>query len=454
MTALLYLLGYGITLALGWLVLFGHRSAARPSETWQIALTLLFLPSLLKYALQLLIAPWFDVQGWWRRRRAPRRAAKPAQRVSVLVPAWNEEVGIALTVRSLLASDHPDVEVVVINDGSTDDTEAVMQALVAEHEASGRPGRLVYVSQPNGGKASALNRGLGVASGEIIVTTDADSAVAADTLTNFARRFDDPRVMAVAGNVKIGNRPGVLGLVQRLEYLYGFYFKKADSVLDSIYIVGGAAAAYRADVLHELIDRGRSGALAGFDEDNITEDIEMSTRLQAAGHRIVYAPDAVVTTEAPADWDGLVRQRLRWKFGRFLTFRQYRHLFFNPTLPRKRVLTMLILPVALLSEVLLLAEPLLVTVMWAWTIAVGDYGPALVYIGALTLVVGWQVLTDTRRRESLALLPLAPMAWLVFYLVDLTEFRALVRTLVRMATGRGVTWQRWSRQGVFASQQG
>lgn len=247
--------------------------------------------------------------------------------------------------------------------------------------------------------------------------------------------------MSVAGNVKIGNTGGAIGLVQQLEYLYGFYFKKADALLGSVYIVGGAAAAYRRSVFDEV---GR------FDEQNITEDIEMSTRIQDAGHRIAYAPNAVVYTEAPVEWRGLARQRLRWKFGRLMTFVQYRHLFFSLRRRHSWFLTLLVLPAALLSEFLLLLQPLALAMLWGYTLLTSDFLPVLVYMGIVALLVTWQVFTDSRRRESLGLLLVAPIASLVFHLVDAVEFQAAVRSGWRLLTGQGVRWQRWQRRGVLA----
>lgn len=434
-----------------------------PPAQWRILLGLLFLPDLVKYGIQILVAPFFPAVMATRRRqrqralaRAPRRGVLDAgsapsprsqPRISVLVPAWNEEVGIAATVRAILDSRYTDFEVVVINDGSTDRTDEVMRALVAEHQASGHPARLVYERKPNGGKASAMNRALELASGELVITTDADSVMAPDALTHFARQFEDPTVMSVSGNVKIGNAVGIIGLVQQLEYMYGFWFKKADALMGSMYIVGGAAAAYRRRVFDTL---PRTKDRTVFDERNITEDIEMSTRIQDAGHRISYAPDAVIHTEGPTEWKAFARQRLRWKYGRFLTFLQYRHLFFSTRRPQKAWLTMLVLPVALLSEFLLLLEPLTISLMWGYALVTHDLLPGVVYIMLTTLLLVFQVLTDSRRRENANLLLVAPFAWVLFYLVDAVEFTALVRSLKRLATGRGVTWQRWQRKGVFA----
>lgn len=442
MKLLVYVVGYALAALVMFRFLTTDVSASSFMDGWRAVLAALVLPGLAKYAVQVLVAPWFGpIMSLRSRRLRGKRGGPVTPRISVIVPAWNEQVGITATVRSILRSDYPDFEVVVINDGSTDGTDAAMQGLLAEHRASGHHASVVYEAQRNGGKGSALNRGLELATGEIIFTTDADSVIARDTLRHLARQFEDPAVMSVAGNVKIGNTAGAIGLVQQLEYLYGFYFKKADALLGSVYIVGGAAAAYRRSVFDEV---GR------FDEQNITEDIEMSTRIQDAGHRIAYAPNAVVYTEAPVEWRGLARQRLRWKFGRLMTFVQYRHLFFSLRRRHSWFLTLLVLPAALLSEFLLLLQPLALAMLWGYTLLTSDFLPVLVYMGIVALLVTWQVFTDSRRRESLGLLLVAPIASLVFHLVDAVEFQAAVRSGWRLLTGQGVRWQRWQRRGVFA----
>ncbi|WOP17716.1 glycosyltransferase family 2 protein [Raineyella sp. LH-20] len=443
--ALLVLGTYVVTATLAVLTFTHHARPTDEYATLRLVIFLLFIPSLFKYLVQICVAPWYELTAWWRARcsRTPARRARTYQpRISVIVPAWNEEVGILTTVRSVLASRYPDVELIVVNDGSTDGTDRVMRAFLHEHQLSGHRIPIIYDVQPNGGKATAINHGIGLASGEIVMTVDADSVLRADALTNIVRRFEDERVMSVAGNVKIGNRSHTLGLVQQLEYLYGFYFKKADSLLNSIYIVGGAAAAYRRWVFDEV---------GGFDPSIITEDIEMSTRIQAAGYAIAYAADAVVYTEGAEDLRGLSRQRLRWKYGRLLTFARYRWLFFSLRRHHSAPLTLLILPVAVISEALLLLEWALLAIFFWYTAHTQDYAPILLYAGLTAVLVTLQVLTDPERRQNLNLLLLAPGAWCVLYLVDVVEFQALARSILRIIRGEGVTWQRWNRCGVFQS---
>lgn len=409
---------------------------------WVIAA--LMLPGIVRLVVMLTTSPWNDLVQ--RRRDRAARSATYRPFVSVIVPAWNEEVGIRTTVSSLLASDYPDLEVVVVNDGSTDGTEDVVLRLLDEERARGDRGRtLVYRRQPNAGKARALNHGVRVARGEIIVTVDADSVVEPDAIGRIVDRFADPRVMCVAGNVKIGNPGSVLGTVQRFEYLMGFFSKNADSILGSVYIVGGAAAAYRRSVLEEVGE---------FAVDVITEDIEMSTRILEAGHRIEYAPRAVVWTEVPSELPGLARQRLRWKHGRLITFFRYRRMFFSVEPRHGRWLTAVALPLALLGDVLLLLQPAAVALAGYSVLVRGDHLPMVVFLVVVAAVVALQVLLDPRRRNALGVLWLAPAAWLPMLVIDAVELQAVVRSVHRLVRGQDLQWQRWQRRGAFDASAG
>ncbi len=225
-----------------------------------------------------------------------------------------------------------------------------------------------------------------------------------------------------------------------MEYVYGFFFKRADSLLNAVYIVGGAAAAYRRQVIQTL---------GGFDETIITEDIEMSTRLQDHGYRVRYAADAVVYTEGPSDIPGLCRQRLRWKFGRLLTFYKYRHLFFSASRKHNTYLCFLILPMALFSELLLFFEGVLLTVFYGITFYTHDFLPLIVFVLFLTCVITFQILIDSKARHHLNLLLLAPGAWIIFYFMDIIEYQALIRSIWCLISRKKPVWQKWVRTGVF-----
>jgi cellulose synthase/poly-beta-1,6-N-acetylglucosamine synthase-like glycosyltransferase len=433
---------YSLTLLILYAACSQHYAPTEYSATIRLFILAVFAPILLKFLLNLLVAPWYPLVERARARRWPAPQRPPS--VSILVPAWNEEVGIRATMRSVLATGYPDLELIVIDDGSTDGTREAIEATIRDHAAGEgrRPGAatVLYRSVPNGGKARALNTGLAMARGEVVVTIDADSVVDRDAIANLVRRFADPEVAAVSGTVAIGNRAEPIGLVQQLEYLYGFYFKRAEAVMGAVYIVGGAAAAYRRDVV---------AGLGGFDEANITEDIELSTRLQHEGHKVGYAADATVYTEGPSDLQSLCRQRLRWKHGRFLTFHKYRDLFFSTDSKHNKYLSFVVLPTALYAEVLLFFHMALLSIFYAHTFLTHDCLAVVVVAVLLGLMVCVQVASDRDTRYHRNLLPLAPVAWLMVYVMDAVEWQSLVRSVRRLATGRPPSWQRWQRVGVF-----
>jgi len=403
----------------------------------RLVIVLLLAPIFLKYAIQLCTAPFYSLLG---RMRQKRGESPSESTVSVLIPAWNEEVGILRTLKSVLDTQYRHLEVIIINDGSTDSTHKLVTDFVRDHEAKNYSNTIIkYLHLPNGGKAIALNQGLMLAEGEFIITIDADSVMEKTAITKFMKQFTDSDVAAVAGNVIIGNRKTPIEVMQQLEYLYGFFFKRADSIFNSVYIIGGAAAAYRKNVLLEL---------GGFDHKIITEDIEMSTRILAHGYKTRYAADAVVYTEGPATWTGLCNQRLRWKYGRLLTFIKHRKLFFSCNKKQNIYLTFLLLPLAVYTELALLFEAVLLTIFYGYTIYTNDYLPLLILIFFVSSIIALQIAFDPMSHFHRNLLVLAPVAWLVFYIIDAVEFQALCRTLKRLLKRQDLIWQKWVRVGL------
>lgn len=433
-----------VAIAAVWFILYWHFSYRDDGFfAWSgFLMFLLFLPALSKFTLQFLVAPWHSIVS--RHMRVRASSTLSGSLVSVIVPAWNEEIGVLSTVRSLLESTHRPLEIIVVNDGSTDGTDRAMREFLAQHDGRLESGMtLRYLPmEKNGGKARAVNAGIRASHGEFVVTIDADSIVLPNTISRMIEPFSNRLVMSVAGNVRIGNKKQSIGLFQHMEYLYGFYFKRADAVFESIYIVGGAAAAYRRSVFN---------AVGFFDEHNITEDIEMSTRIQSAGFRIGYAPHALVYTEGPSDLGGLCRQRLRWKYGRFLTFWKYRRLFFSLQKEHRRFLSLVTLPVALLSEVMLFFQWIFLALSLFFIALSGHWVAFFAYNMVFSFVVLFQIVTDVRKIDTVRLLPLVPFAWLIFLFIDMIEYQALIRSLFRIARGRSVSWQKWKRVGVFGT---
>ena len=236
-------------------------------------------------------------------RRRARRAGAPAAwpEVAVVVPAHNEARVIERTLRCLLASDYPAFAVIVVDDGSTDGTADVVRRAFA-----GEP-RIRLLQQPNRGKAAALEHGWRATAAPIVVTLDADTLFEPGTLRALVRPFADPRVGAVAGNAKVGNRTRVLARWQAIEYVTAQNLeRRALAQLGCVTVVPGAVGAWRRVWLE---------ATGGFTDDTVAEDQDLTVRVARAGARVVYSADAVAWTEAPETFAGLLRQRLRWAFG-------------------------------------------------------------------------------------------------------------------------------------------
>ena len=221
--------------------------------------------------------------------------------VSVLIPAYNEEAAILDTIRSVLASNYPKLEVLVIDDGSTDHTAELVR------QNFGRDPRVRLLLQPNRGKPAALNHALAEETGEIVVSIDADTIVDPDAIPLLARHFADPNVGAVAGNVKVMNRNRWLTRWQALEYITSQNLeKRAFDLLNCIPVVPGAAGAWRADVLKSH---------GGFSGDTVAEDTDLTLTIRREGWKILYDEDAIGRTEVPETVEALIRQRFRWTFG-------------------------------------------------------------------------------------------------------------------------------------------
>jgi poly-beta-1,6 N-acetyl-D-glucosamine synthase len=223
--------------------------------------------------------------------------------VTALVPAHNEGKLIAAAVEPLMAMDYPRYDVVVIDDGSTDDTYERAIELVPLYGAE----RLKVVTQPNGGKAVALNTGLASARGELVLCMDGDSVLEPQTIRQAVKHFADPDVGAVGGNVKVANRVNHLTRLQALEYIQGLNLvRTAHAFFRRVAVIPGPVGVFRKSVLEQV---------GGYLPDTFAEDCELTLRIMLAGWKIKYEPDAVAWTEAPESLAALFKQRYRWARG-------------------------------------------------------------------------------------------------------------------------------------------
>jgi peptidoglycan-N-acetylglucosamine deacetylase len=240
----------------------------------------------------------------------------PLPGVTVLIPAHNEEPVILQTVNSVLTSNYPEMHVVVVNDGSGDATGELLDSHFGDDP------RVRIIHQVNRGKAAALRRALAEARTEIVVTIDADTEVEPEAIRLLVRHFSDPKVGAMAGNVKVGNRSRWLTRWQALEYITSQNMeKRAFHLLNCITVVPGALGAWRKSAIE---------AAGGITADTVAEDADLTIAIRRLGWRIGYDEAAVAWTEAPDTAKILIRQRFRWTFGTMQSFWKHRDTLFRP----------------------------------------------------------------------------------------------------------------------------
>lgn len=249
---------------------------------------------------------------------SPAEAQAPAPFVSIIVPAFNEAPMIRGVLESLLAIDYPNCEVIVVDDGSSDQT--FLRALAYQRRREDIEIRVL--AKANGGKSDALNHGIAHARGEIVVCIDGDSILHRDAIKHLVMHFDDPDIGAVAGNVRVVNRATVWSGLQALEYVIGLgLLKRAQSAAGAVTIVPGPIGAFRKTALAEA---------NGYDGDTFAEDFDLTLKLLGAGWHVVYEPRAVVFTEAPERTLDLLRQRYRWTRGSLQALAKRKRGFLTP----------------------------------------------------------------------------------------------------------------------------
>jgi len=249
-----------------------------------------------------------------KRYGSAEQVAEYDPRVAVLIPAYNEEKVISRTIRAALRSSYRNLRVIVIDDGSSDRT-----LEVAREMYHGEP-RVLILTKPNSGKAEALNYGLQhLDDEEIFVGIDADTVIAREAIGRLVPHFLDPKVAAVAGNAKVGNRVNLWTRWQALEYITSQNFeRRALNTMGAVTVVPGAIGAWRTAAVREA---------GGYHTDTVAEDADLTMALMRMGYRIQYEDLALAYTEAPINANGLMRQRFRWSFGILQALWKHRAVF-------------------------------------------------------------------------------------------------------------------------------
>lgn len=349
--------------------------------------------------------------------------------VTVLVPAYNEESVIATCITAVLASDYPELELVVLDDGSADDTEAA--AIAA---AAGDPRCIVLRDPVNRGKAERLNEGFARASHELVAVTDADTHVHPLAIRLLvARMLGSPLLAAVAGAPHVTNRGRFLPAMQVLEAasIIGL-IRRTQALTGQVGTVAGVLGLFRRD---------RVLAVGGYDARMATEDIDLAWRLMQAGWHTTYEPDALVGMQVPGTLGALWKQRRRWARGQGEVLHTHLRSVFRWRHHRMWLVTLESL--ASLIWVLTLAATLLLTVLVGTPYDGGfamAWGIAITVVAMVQLVIAMQVdyVHDTLVLRAFLLGPLYPLLyWLISALAALRE---QVIALVRGPRGERVVW--------------
>nr|WSZ16802.1 glycosyltransferase [Streptomyces canus] len=363
-----------------------------------------------------------------RVRRKDFRWGEPVtQPVSVLVPAYNEAKCIESTVRSLMASEHP-IEVLVIDDGSSDGTARIVEAM-------GLPNVRV-VRQLNAGKPAALNRGLANARHDIIVMMDGDTVFEPSTVRELVQPFGDPRVGAVAGNAKVGNRDSLIGAWQHIEYVMGFNLdRRMYDVLRCMPTIPGAVGAFRRSALERV---------GGMSDDTLAEDTDITMAMHRDGWRVVYAEKARAWTEAPESVQQLWSQRYRWSYGTMQAIWKHRKALVERG-PSGRFGRVGLPLVSLFMVVAPLLAPL-IDVFLLYGVVFGPTEKTIVaWLGVLMIQLvcaAYAFRLDRERMTHLISLPLQQILYRqLMYVV-------LLQSWITALTGGRLRWQKLRRTGV------
>jgi peptidoglycan-N-acetylglucosamine deacetylase len=351
-------------------------------------------------------------------------------RVSVLIPAWDESENVRATVRSVLANSRQPDEIIVIDDGSKDDTYAHACAMQAEY-----PSIVRAITKANGGKSSALNLGLLHATGDVVVAIDGDTVLHRNCIDAIVRPFAEPRMGATAGKIIPANTNTLLEKYQYLEYMVGQNIdKEVISWLGAVNIVPGAVGAWRRELILSI---------GGYSEETLVEDQDLTLALLGMNYGVVYVPEAIAYTEVPTSIKSFYNQRFRWTYGTFQCLWKYRdHLMGGDALR----LGWFSLPYAFIFNILMPVMALVLNISIIIGLALGIMHPAILPLLIFTLldmVYAYTAFLQEPKisRRYIGLVPLQRFAYLFLYSI------IIFLVVLKVVDGSPTRWNKLKRTG-------
>jgi len=401
----------------------------------EMLLLLFYIIGFTCFSVGILTIPYYPLSLAFEMRKSKQHVFNSENPfVSIVVPAYNEGKVIAHCIESILASNYSEYEVILVDDGSSDNTLEEMQ----RYETNSR---VIVVTKKNGGKASALNMGLNLAKGEVIFFVDADGIFAPDTISKMLSGFCSEDVGAVCGNDSPVNLDKLLTQLACLQNHVGTGFvRRALSTIDCLPVVSGNIGAFRYSTLEKT-----GPFLEGF----IGEDIELTWRVHKAGYKVVFQPLAIVHAEVPSTIMGLWKQRVRWARGLLKTAYIHRDMLFNPRyglfafyLPIN-LTSMIIIPVLQLMAIILLPILLFLNISpipLGWMSILGWLGLFFAFFASL-----FAIALD-RARIDLKYLYVIPL-WVPYSLMmDAVMLWAIILEM----RGEEAKWNKLDRTGIVS----
>ncbi|MFT3945420.1 MAG: glycosyltransferase [Agriterribacter sp.] len=370
---------------------------------------------------------------------APTIATPP---VSIIVPAYNEEVNAVKTIKNLLQQNYPDFDIIFVDDGSKDNTWQKVSDAFHNHP------QVTVLTKSNGGKASALNYGISRAKNDYVVCIDADTQLKHDAIAQLMKRFSplpgheasQEIIGAVAGNVKVGNEHTLLTKWQSIEYTTAQNFdRRAFDLINGITVVPGAIGAFRKEAIEKA---------GGFTTDTLAEDCDLTIRILRNGYRVVNCTEAIAVTEAPETVKQFMKQRFRWSYGIMQAFWKNRDACFNP---KYKGLGMLALPNVLLFQIILPVLAPLADVMLILSLIWNRHNPASLdkigwyYLVFLLVDVLVSVIAFVFEKEKMSkLIWLIPQRFVYRQLMYIILFKSISKAI----KGESQAWGVLKRTGT------
>lgn len=349
--------------------------------------------------------------------------------VSIIVPAYNEEVNAVNTVTNLLQQDYPSLEIIFVDDGSKDDTFKKISAVFNDHP------QVKVFTKPNGGKASALNFGIAPSNCEYVICIDADTQLKHDAVTQLMKYFSlSKSIGAVAGNVKVGNVKNVLTRWQSIEYITAQNFdRRAFDLINGITVVPGAIGAFKKEAIEKAGE---------FTTDTLAEDCDLTIRVLRAGYTVRNCTEAIAVTEAPETLKQFMKQRFRWSYGIMQSFWKNRDACFKP---KYKSLGLVALPNVLVFQILLPILAPLADAMLVFSLIWNKHNPESLHkIGLfygifllLDLLVGILAFSFEKEKPG-KLIWIIPQRFVYRQLMYIILFRAIKKAIKGESQGWGV----------------